>query len=132
MTQTHVSAPPRRTERVLALLAACIGSLGLIKYLAIAIDMGVAKTPWGFLLIFVLPFAVGAALLRSGPRRSGAVVVGLFAAALAVVCCVIVAQGIQPEGADYLVLYGGGPLAVLAVILSVRVLLEREQGPQSR
>jgi hypothetical protein len=42
---------------------------------------GFAYAPWGFVLVIVLPFLVGRALLRSRPRV-GAVVIGFMSALL--------------------------------------------------
>ena len=93
------------------------------QYLALAIEGGVARSPWGFALVLVLPFVLGAVALPSR-RRLGAGVVGLFAAVFAVVCGVAVSGGVSLDDywADLLLILVGGPLALVAVGLSVRVL----------
>jgi hypothetical protein len=125
MSRTELLRPSRRDARVLAWLAWGIAALGTIKYLALAIEGGVARSPWGFALILVLPFVLGAVALTSH-RRLGAVVVGLFAALLVFLCGVAVSEGISLDTywPDLLVILIGGPTALIAVGLSVRVFAE--------
>lgn len=109
------------SQRLLGLFALMIGGLGLVKYITFLRD-GFASSPWGFLLVFVLPFLIGWLLLRSHPRV-GAAVIGTFAAALATVIAVAAFQGaITTEPPDSLIIFIGGPLALAAVALSVRVI----------
>jgi peptidoglycan/LPS O-acetylase OafA/YrhL len=126
MSRTAVLRPSRRDARVLAGLAWAIAALGTLKYLALAIEGGIARSPWGFALVLVLPFVVGALALASR-RRLGAAVIGLFAAVFAVVCAVAVSEGVSPHDywADLVLILVGGPLALLALGLSVRVLTGR-------
>jgi putative effector of murein hydrolase LrgA (UPF0299 family) len=126
MSRTAVLRPSRRDARILAGLAWAIAALGTFKYLALAIEGGIARSPWGFALVFVLPFVVGALALASR-RRLGAAVVGLFATLFAVVCGVAVSGGVSLDDywADLVVILVGGPLALVAVALSVRVLTAR-------
>ncbi len=126
MSRTGVLRSSRSDARVLAGLASAIAALGTVKYLALAIEGGVARSPWGFALVLVLPFVVGALALTSRPRL-GAAVVGLFATVLAVACGVAVSGGVSLDDhwADLLLILVGGPLALLAVGLSVRVLAAR-------
>jgi hypothetical protein len=106
---------------LLGSLALVLGGMGLLKFLAIMVDEGPARSPWGFLLVAVVPFLVGRALLGSR-TRAGALVIAVFAALLAVVCVVAVVVGIEPYWPDYLVVFVGGPLALCALGVAVRVV----------
>ena len=126
MARTVTVSRSRRDVQVLTALASCVAALGAVKYLALAVEGGLAQSPWGFALIFVLPFVGGAALIQFY-RRTGAAVIGLFAAGLAVVCGLAVAQGLSLSDywPDLLMILVGGPMAVAAVALSIRVVAGR-------
>jgi peptidoglycan/LPS O-acetylase OafA/YrhL len=115
-------------DKVMGFSALGAASLGLLKYLTILFETGVADSPWVFLVVFVVPFIVGTALLRSRPR-AGAGVIALFGLGLAAVCAVgavatvqNIGQGIPPYWPDLLVIFVGGPLALLAVVTAGRTL----------
>src|SRR3954452_20465729 len=107
MTITTTRIPT--TQRTLGAIAWAVTALGLFKFLGILADAGAAHAPWGFLFVLVLPFAVGALVLRVH-QRAGAAVIGLFATALAVLCAIAAVQGIQPYVGDWLLVLVGGPL----------------------
>jgi hypothetical protein len=102
--------------------------MGLLKFLAIMVDAGPARSPWLFLLIAVVPFLVGRALLASRPR-GGALLIAVFAALLALLCAGAVVGGIEPYWPDYLVVFVGGPLALCAVGVAVRVIRAGRSAP---
>jgi hypothetical protein len=111
-------------QRLLGVLAVLISALGMAKFLGLMAVYGPARSPWGFLLVLVAPFVVGRLLLTSHARIA-ATVIGVFAAPLAALCVVGAVQGVQPYWGDYLVVFVGGPLAVAAVGVAVRVLRGR-------
>lgn len=114
----------RRDKWLLGVLAVLVGALGLMKFLVTMLDAGPADSPWIFLLVLVIPFLVGRLLLPSHPRV-GAALIGVFAALFAVICALALIQGIEPFWVDYVLVFAGGPLAVAAVWLAVRVLRAR-------
>jgi hypothetical protein len=114
ISQRHASQP------LLGIFSLTIGGIGLAKFLGLMFVYGPAQSPWFFLLLFVVPFLIGWRLLRSRPR-GGAVVIGVFAAALVALCVVAVVTGIEPYWADYVLVFVGGPFALAAVGLAVRV-----------
>ena len=122
MTTTLTRAPA--AERALGATAWAISGVGLLKFASLLIEHGAAHAPWGLLFVFVLPFAVGAVMLRFR-RRTGAALIGIFAAAVAVVCTVAVVQGIDPGWANWLLVLVAGPLSLIAVGLTVRLLRGR-------
>lgn len=111
-------------QRLLGVLALLIGAMGLVKFLGLMAVQGPAQSPWGFLLVLVAPFLIGRLLLTSRARLAAAVI-GVAAALLAALCVVAVVQGVQPYWGDYLVVFVGGPLAVAAVGVAVRVIWGR-------
>jgi hypothetical protein len=111
-------------QRVLGVLALTIAGLGMLKFGGIMVDIGPMQSPWGFLLVLVAPFLVGRWLLASHPR-AGAIVIASFAGLLATACAVALANGIEPYWADYLVVFVGGPIALIAVGVAVRVIRTR-------
>jgi hypothetical protein len=121
MTSTVTRIPAH--ERALATISWAVFGLGLIKFFAIAIPAGADHAPWYFLLVLVSPFAAGSLLLRAN-ARAGAAVIGLFAALMASLCVIAVVQGIE-YWHDWLLVALGGPLYVIAVGLSVRMLRTR-------
>lgn len=123
MTSTTVTRSPD-TARVLSATAWVVFALGMVKFSALAVEHGLAQAPWGLLIVLIAPFAAGAALIGSR-RRAGAAVIGLWSAALVAVLAVGVVQGLEPYWADWLLLLVGGPLALIAVGLSGRLLARR-------
>jgi hypothetical protein len=108
-------------QRLLGVLSLTIAGLGILKFGGLMAEYGPASSPWGFLLVLVVPFLVGRWLLPSHPR-AGAIVIAVFAGLLVTACAVAVANGIEPYWADYLVVFVGGPIALVAVGLAVRVI----------
>jgi hypothetical protein len=108
-------------QRLLGVLALIIAGLGVLKFSGLMAELGPANSPWGFLLVLVAPFLVGSWLLPAH-RRAGAIVIAIFAGLLATVCAVALANGIEPYWADYLIVFVGGPIALVAVGLAVRVV----------
>jgi hypothetical protein len=125
ISQRHTS------QRLLGIFSLTIAGIGLAKFLGLMVMHGPAQSPWFFLLLFVVPFLIGWRLLRSRPR-GGAVVIGVFAAVLAAVCVVAVLAGIEPYWADYVLVFVGGPLALAAVGLAVRVWSTTSEKSQSQ
>jgi hypothetical protein len=103
-----------------------IAVLTAVKFVAIwsLVHWDLSMSPWGFLVLFVPPFLIAHALLPRRPRI-GAVVAGIPAALLAVATAVAVVTGIEPNFLDYLVVFVGGPVALAAAVLAVRVALRR-------
>lgn len=124
-TRTPATIERYSSQRVLGLLAVMVGGLGLVKFLGLMVGLGPARAPWGFLLVLVVPFVVGRMLLPSRPRVAAAVI-GLFSAVFgALSIAVIVQRSIEPYWGDYLLVFVGGPLALAAVAVAVRVLRGR-------
>lgn len=117
---TTTSTRSDASQRILGALAVAVGGVGLIKFLGLLAVYGPAQSPWGFLLVLVTPFLAGRLLLQSHPRMAAAVI-GVFAALLAAVCVVALLQGIEPYWGDYLLIFVGGPLALAATPIAVRV-----------
>jgi hypothetical protein len=115
-------------QQLLTMLALLAGGLGSMKFLAILIDAGPAKAPWGFLLVFVLPFLAGPLLMHWHPR-TGAAVTGIGGAFLAIICAVVVAQNaIEPYFMDYIVVFVGGPVALAVAVLAMTVMRRPRAG----
>lgn len=89
---THNSTNRALSTALFVRLALTIAALGLVKFLGIAIEAGPRQAPWGFLLIFVLPFAAGPLFLRRH-RRTVTAITGLFSAVLATTCAVVIVRG---------------------------------------
>lgn len=121
---TAVAQRSIRPDRAVLLgrLGLAIAAIAGVKFVAIlaSVHWDLARSPWGFLALFALPFLIARALL---PRhlRTGAVVAGIPAALLVVVAVLAVVSGIEPFFVDYLAVFVGGPLAVAAAVLSVLV-----------
>src|SRR4051812_9074703 len=111
-----VSAQKRDTsQRLLGTFSLVIGGMGLIKFLGFVVMFGPGKSPWLYLLVFVLPFLVGWPLLRSRPRFA-AVLIGTAAALFGALCIGVVVTGtIEPYWPDYVLVFVAGPLALAAV-----------------
>lgn len=114
----------RDGRRLLGALALTIAGLGLLKFGGLMVELGPMQSPWGFLLVLVAPFLVGTWLLKAH-ARAGATVIASFAGLLATVAVVALANGIEPYWADYLVVFVGGPLALAAVGVAVRIIWPR-------
>lgn len=108
------------SRRLLGIFALIIAGIAVAKFLGLMVTLGPARSPWFVVLAFVVPFLVGWRLLKSQPRV-GAGVIGVFSALLAAVCVGAVATGIEPYWGDYLLVLVGGPLALAAVGLAIRV-----------
>lgn len=114
----------RDGRRLLGVLALTIAGLGLLKFGAIMAVAGPMQSPWGFLLVLVVPFLVGRWLLKAH-ARAGAMVIAPFAGLLATLAVMALANGMEPYWADYLVVLVGGPLALAAVLVAVRIIWPR-------
>ena len=116
-----------KTVRTVALVLLVLGTL---KYLAILIDVGfdLSQAPHFFLLAFALPFGL-VLLLLPRLRRTGLVLMLLIDVSfVAFLVGNVVQNGFaKEEWADYLVVYAGGPVAVVGVIAAARCLLTRRQ-----
>lgn len=124
---TAVHRSTRRDPAVLLdRLGLGIAALAAVKFVGIwsLAHWDLSMSPWGFLVLFVPPFLIAHALLPRRPRI-GAVVAGIPAGLLAVATAVAVVAGIEPSLVDYLVVFVGGPLALAAAVLAVRVGLRR-------
>jgi hypothetical protein len=118
------------TIKTVRTAAAVVLALGILKYLAILIDVGfdLSQAPHFFLIAFALPFGL-VLLLLPRLRRTGLVLMlvmgGLFVAFLA---GNVIQNGFAKEAwADYLVVYAGGPVAAVGVITAARCLLTMRQ-----
>lgn len=113
------STVDRRVDRrrLLGWLALFIACLGLVKYLVLLVEGGPAKSPWFFLIAFVVPFVAGKLLLPAHPR-AGATLIGLCSAALATICVIGAAAGVGSFWPDYLVVYVAGPAALVALVVA--------------
>ena len=113
--------------RLLMIVAVVIGVIQFVWYVVPVMQEGFGDSAFGFLIAFCLPFLVGAALLPRF-RRTGAAILGLFSLLLAIVSVIVIVGG--PSGdwkwMDYLSVYVAGPLAIVAVVLSVMVLATRK------
>jgi hypothetical protein len=116
------SATAQRTE-LLVRIALLIGMIGLVKYVDLALRLGLANAPHFFLVAFVVPFFIGAVLLRSRPRV-GAVMIAVPSALLVLFAVGSLLQGWDSSWnwGDALVLFVATPLALLAVGLATRVV----------
>lgn len=123
---TEQQTPSSKT--ILSVGAAALAVLGLVKYVALLAADGFdpARAPWGFLLVFVVPFAIGSALVHRMPRLA-AVLIGLFGAGLlAFVLGAIVQNGpILEHWSDYLVVYVGGPISVAVIVAAIQTARQR-------
>lgn len=112
--------------QLLGHLALLIAAMGVVKFVGLAHKHGIEDSPYGFLLVLVAPFLVGRLLLGSRPRAAAGLI-GLFAAGFATLVTVrLAASGLPLQfWGDYLVVFVGGPAAVLAVLTALRVLGRR-------
>lgn len=134
--------PTRRpSTRTLRILAAALTLVTVSKFVAIAVDAGgdPRYLPWGFLVMFSVPFLVATIMIRRFPRWGAAVLMLFSAVVLAAVVAYVLANGFGPEQVtaeqghdpnavqnywlDMPVLYLGGPLAAAALVLAGRFLL---------
>jgi hypothetical protein len=111
---------------LLGRLGLAIAALATIKFLGIlaSVNWDPTMAPWGFLILFAVPFLIARAVLPRHPR-AGAMVAGIPAVLLAVAAAVAVFAGMEPFFVDYLVVFVGGPLAVAAAVLAVLVARAR-------
>ena len=110
------------SQRLLCHITVALGGLGLMKFLGGLVESGAADAPWGFLIVWVTPFAVAWLLLRRSQPRAGAIVACVLAVLVVAVLTQALIQGLQPAWTDYLLVILGGPLALAAIGLSIRVL----------
>jgi hypothetical protein len=118
------------TIKTVRTAAAVLLVLGILKYLAILIDVGfdLSQAPHFFLLVFAAPFGL-VLLLLSRLQRAGLVLMVLMGGLLlAFLVGSVVQNGFAKEGwADYLVVYVGGPVAAVGVLAAARCLLTRRE-----
>lgn len=124
MSSILTRSTERDSKRLLGVLALTIAGLGLLKFGGLMVDLGPMQSPWGFLLVLVIPFLVGTWLLKAH-ARAGAMVIASFAGLLATLAVLALANGIEPYWADYLVVLVGGPLGLAAVLVAVRIIWPR-------
>jgi hypothetical protein len=114
----------QESQRLLGIVALTIAGLAALKFFAIMAVIGPMQSPWLFLVIAVVPFLVGRRLLGSHPR-AGAIVIAVFSGLFATLCGVAIATGIEPNWADYLMVFVCGPLALAAIGVAVRIIWPR-------
>jgi hypothetical protein len=125
MSTDAVTAPRTSTAQLFARLCWVLSGLVAIKYVALAIEGGVANAPHFFLICFALPLAI-AALLSSRRPRIAAVVALPFAAWFALwVVLILVTSTLEPYWGDYMVVFIGGPISFLIIGTAVRMLFRR-------
>ncbi len=112
-----------RFAGILGKLCVLIGVVSLVKYLGLAVE-DFANAPHFFLVFLVVPFFVAAALARRLPRIA-AVITILFGGLYAYLMIMQLFGGIEPYWGDYLLVFVGLPLALAALVVSVRVLFRR-------
>jgi hypothetical protein len=110
------------SRRLLRHVTLALGGLGLLKFLGLFFEVGAADAPWGFLIVWVPPFAVAWVLLRRPQPRAGAILAVVLAILVLAVLAQALIQGLQPAWTDYLLVIVGAPLAMAAIGLSFRVL----------
>lgn len=116
-TTTPRTAPAPR--RILVLGAAPLAVLGAVKFLSLFMASGFdpAQAPWAFLVLFALPFAVGLLMPPRHPRAATILLGALGAAVAAWVIAVVALNGPRlQDWADYLVVYVGGPVALVTTV----------------
>ncbi len=125
MSTSPVEARPAadRFAGMLGTLCLLIGAVSLVKYLGLAVK-DFANSPHFFLVFLVVPFFVAAALARRLPRTA-AVITILFGGLYAYLMIMQLIGGIEPFWGDYLLVFVGLPLALAALVVSVRVLIRR-------
>jgi hypothetical protein len=123
---TAQQTPSRQT--ILKGGGTALAVLGLVKFVALLAAEGFdpARAPWGFLVVFIVPLAIGSALVYRVPRVA-AVLLGLFSMALlAFVVGAIVQNGpILEHWSDYLVVYVGGPITVVVIVAALKTARQR-------
>ena len=81
-----------------------------MKFLGLFFEVGAADAPWGFLIVWVPPFAVAWVLLRRHQAPAGAILAAVLAVLVIAVLAQDLIQGLQPAWSDYLLVIVGGPL----------------------
>ena len=74
------------------------------------------------MIVWVPPFAVAWWLLRRHQSPAGAILAAVLSVLVVAVLAQDLNQGLQPAWTDYLLVIVGGPLALTAIGLSIRVL----------
>jgi hypothetical protein len=118
------------TIKTVRTAAAVLLVLGILKYLAILIDVGfdLSQAPHFFLLVFAAPFGLVLLLLPRLQRAGLVLMVLMGGLLLAFLVGSVVQNGFAKEGwADYLVVYVGGPVAAVGTIAAARCLLTRRE-----
>jgi hypothetical protein len=118
------------TIKTVRTAAAVLLVLGILKYLAILIDVGfdLSQAPHFFLLVFAAPFGLVLLLLPRLQRAGLVLMVLMGGLLLAFLVGSVVQNGFAKEGwADYLVVYVGGPVAAVGAIAAARCLLTRRE-----
>jgi hypothetical protein len=118
------------TIKTVRTAAAVLLVLGILKYLAILIDVGfdLSQAPHFFLLVFAAPFGLVLLLLPRLQRAGLVLMVLMGGLLLAFLVGSVVQNGFAKEGwADYLVVYVGGPVAAVGTIAAARCLLTRHE-----
>src|SRR6478752_7979429 len=65
-------------QRLLRHVTLVLGILGLVKFLGLFFELSAADAPWGFLIVWVPPFAVAWWLLRRRHSRAGAILAAVL------------------------------------------------------
>jgi hypothetical protein len=112
---------------VFRIAAAVVAAVGLGKFMWIFVDFGfdITVSPWGFLLVFVLPFVVVLLLARRHLRAAAWVMVPFGLATFAFMVVGIIGQG----GYTVEVVLVGYPAAVacaIGVVAAIRSLAVRK------
>lgn len=105
------------------LVAAAIAVIGGVKVVAIVAELGGRweDAPWGFLVVFCLPFVLAAALLGRAPRSGVALLAVCTAELLAFIGVGVAGSEEFPHlgWGDWLLVAGGGAGSVLALVLAL-------------
>jgi len=118
------------SSSVFRIAAAVIAAVGLLKFLDIFVQSGfdITVSPWGFLLLFVLPFVV---VLILAPRhiRAAAWVMVPFSLATFLWMAIGISQsdfGVGLGWSDLLAGYVGGAACAVGFVAAIRSLAVRE------
>lgn len=110
--------------------AAVVALVGLAKFLDIFIQSGfdITTSPWGFLLVFVLPFVVVLLLARSHIRAAAWVMIPFSLVTLAWMVLGITQNdfGVGLGWSDLLAGYVGGAACAVGFVAAIRSLAVRE------
>lgn len=108
--------------------AAVMATVGSLKYTHLLVESGfrLEYSPWGFLLVFVLPFAVVVCIASRWPRSAAVLMIVAAVPTLVFLGVGLVQVGFVLEGwSDPLVAYLGTPAVAVGLVAAVRSLVRR-------